>query len=412
MPPTNRSLLLRLAPSIYGPTALFTFGEYAMLPLIPVVAAEMGAGLGLSGVIASAVVVGRLAGNVPASWVVARSGERVAMLLASAVAFIAAGGVAFAPNPALLGLASLLVGFSAAAFALARHSFMTTRVPLSFRARALSLIGGSDRLGRFAGPFLAAGLVALTGTPGSTAWAFAACLVLTALLLWLAPDPERVMPAVAAASGGDAGAGTGRPSRRGGVLAAMREGRAPLARVGSCAAILTGVRAIRDVLLPLWGLSIGMDPTDIALVVAVSGTVDFALFYTSGQVMDRWGRLWAALPATGIMGLSFLVLAFTSELPGAAAWMVACAVAIGVGNGLSAGIVMTLGADLAPQADPASFLAAWRTLSDLGGAVAPLAISAIAAVSMPGAAAVAGALAVAGAVGFVRWIPRYVPGAR
>lgn len=414
---SSRSQLWRLAPSIYGPTILFTLGEYAMLPLIPVLAVDMGAGLGLSGAIASGVVVGQLAGNLPASWVVARSGERIAMLLAAGVALIGAAGVALAPNLAVLAISVFVIGFAAATFGLARHSFMTTRVPFSFRARALSLIGGSHRLGRFAGPFLAAGLLAVTGFGAAPVWAFAVCLALAALLVGFAPDPERLVP-VAGAGGGAgapapaAGTGSAGADRGGGILAAVRAGRGPLLRVGGAAAVLSGLRSAKDVLLPLWGVSIGMDAASIALVVGVSGTIDFALFYTSGQVMDRYGRLWAALPATVAMAVSFLVLALTHDLPGAGAWLLGCAIVTGLGNGLSSGILLTLGADLAPRDDPAPYLAAWRTLTDLGGALAPLAVSAIAVASLPLSSAALGVLAVLGSLGFARWIPRYIPRSR
>ncbi len=193
------------------------------------------------------------------------------------------------------------------------------------------------------------------------------------------------------------------------MLGAVRDGGAALLRVGGAAAILSGMRSIRDVLLPLWGVSIGLDATQVALVVGISGTVDFLFFYTSGQIMDRYGRLWASLPAMIVMAAGFLVLAGTHDLPGAAVWLLAIAVVVGLGNGLSSGINMTLGADLAPSERPAPFLAAWRTLTDFGGAVAPLAVSALAAVSLPVASLAAGALAVVGAVGFARWIPRYLP---
>lgn len=397
----TRALLLRMAPSIYGPTILFTLGQSALMPLIPVIAVGMGAGIGLSGFIASALVVGQLAGNLPAGWIVARSGERIAMLIATGVAFLGAIGIALAPNPGTLGIFVFVVGFAAATFGLARHSFMTTRVPVAFRARALSLIGGSHRLGRFGGPFLAAGILALTTTPVAPVWAFVVCLALTAALVAFAPDPEQALPVQRPAEEPE--------PRTAGIRAAVRHSRAPLARVGGSAAVLSGLRTTKDVLLPLWAVSIGMDAAGVALVVGIAGTVDFALFYTSGQVMDRFGRLWAALPATIGMAIAFLALSVTHDLPGATTWLLVCAVVIGIGNGLSSGIVLTLGADLAPPGDPSSFLAAWRTLVDFGGAAAPLAISAIATASLPLAAAAAGTLAVLGAAGFARWVPRYVP---
>ncbi|WP_336991943.1 MFS transporter [Leucobacter sp. VD1] len=404
----TRELLLRLAPSIYGPTILFTLGAYAMLPIVPLIAVSQGAGLGLSGVIASTVVVGRLVGNLPASWLVARAGERIAMLIASGVALLGALGVALAPGLAVLGASAFVIGFAEAAFGLARHSLMTTRVPVTFRARALSLIGGSHRFGRFAGPFLAAGLLGITGDQHAPVWAFVVCLALTALLVGFAPDPERLLSHGPAGEAGP-GRGAGAPRGSDGMLSAIRHGHAPLLRIGGSAAILSGLRSVKDVLLPLWGVSIGLDATSVALVVGIAGTIDFALFYASGQVMDRFGRLWAALPAMIAMALSFLVLAATHDLPGAAWWLTGCAVVIGIGNGLSSGILLTLGADLAPRDNPAPYLAAWRTLTDLGGATAPLAVSAIAAASLPLASAVAGMLAVAGAAGFARWIPRYIP---
>jgi MFS family permease len=404
---STRDLLLRLAPSIYGPTILFTLGAYAMLPIVPVIAVSQGAGLGLSGVIASAVVVGRLLGNLPASWLVSRSGERIAMLIASAVAFAGALGVALAPSLAVLGASVFVIGFAEATFGLARHSLMTTRVPVSFRARALSLIGGSHRFGRFAGPFLAAGLLGLTGAQEAPVWAFVVCLALTALLVGFAPDPERLLSD--RPPGGPATTGPVPAPGSSGVIGAIRVGREPLLRIGGSAAILSGLRSVKDVLLPRWGVSIGLDATGVALVVGIAGTIDFALFYVSGQVMDRFGRLWAALPATVAMALSFLLLATTHDLPGAVWWLVGCSVVIGIGNGLSSGILLTLGADLAPRGNPAPYLAAWRTLTDFGGAAAPLAVSAIAAVSLPLASTVTGVLAVLGAAGFARWIPRYVP---
>src|SRR3546814_10210846 len=71
---------------------------------------------------------------------------------------------------------------------------------------------------------------------------------------------------------------------------------------------------------------------------------------------------------------------------------------------------LTRGADVAPPADPAPFLGSGRTLTDAGGAVAPLLVSAVTAIaSFPVAIAVVGVIGLLGAAGFVRWVPRFVP---
>lgn len=445
MSDSARSLLLRFAPMIYGPTVLFGLGEGAVIPLIPVVAARLGADLATSGLIASALVIGQLCGNIPAGWLVARVGERLTMAIAGTIALAGAMGLIFSPSLGLLAVSVFLIGVCAAAFGLARHAFMTTKVPLSFRARALALLGGTFRFGMFAGPFIAALLLGLTGTTASAAWCLAVCLVACVLLVLLGPDPERVIEAEAVQSdaderraralqqpadtgeavtgsirlpdegnesgkrGGGAGGGSAAAPVREGVFRTMVRFRRVLARLGVAAASLAAVRSARQVVLPLWGLSLGLDAHTISLVVGVAGAIDFALFYASGQVMDRFGRLWAVLPSMLLMGAGFVALAFTHDLPDASMWFAMLAAVIGVGNGLSSGILMTLGADVAPQHDPAPFLSSWRTLNDAGGAAAPVIFSALAAVSTLSVATGAmGLIALFGAFGFWRWVPMFV----
>lgn len=410
-------MLWRLAPMIYGPTVLFALGEGAVIPLLPVIAAELGADVPTAALVVSALVVGQLVGNIPAGWAVARVGERVTMAFGGVLALGGVAGLLVAPSLPGLAAAVFLIGFCAATFGLARHSFMTTRVPLAYRARSLSLLGGTFRLGMFVGPFVAALLLAMLQDERATVWFFGACLIATVLLVLLGPDPEVVAsPSASTASTGDdvdtgeAVTGSIPLQRRAGVFRTMWQYRGVLSRLGVAAASLSAVRSARQIVLPLWGVSIGLDAQTIALVVGVSGAIDFVLFYASGQVMDRFGRLWAALPAMVLMGAGFVALSFTHDLTQSALWFALFAAVLGVGNGLSSGILLTLGADVAPQADPAPFLGSWRTLTDAGGAIAPLTVSALAAAfSLSIATATMGVIGLLGALAFLRWVPRFVP---
>ncbi|WP_300267695.1 MFS transporter [Microbacterium sp.] len=402
---------------VYLPTVLFALGEGAVIPLIPVIAANMGADIAAAALVASALVVGQLCGNLPAGWAVARIGERFTMVIAGTISLVAVGAMLLAPALAVFAACVFLLGFCAAAFGLARHAFMTTRVPLAFRARALALLGGSFRLGIFVGPFVTAALLQIFISEQASIWFFLACLAVLIILVLFGPDPEKtVMPAPAretAALSEDTGEPVSGPirlprsDRRAGVFQTMWQYRGVLGRLGLAAASLSALRSTRQALLPLWGISLGLDAQTIALVVGVSGAIDFALFYASGQVMDRFGRLWAAMPAMLLMGAGFFALAFTHDGDAAVLWFGMLAAVLGVGNGLSSGILMTLGADSAPQQNPAAFLGSWRTLTDAGGASAPLIVAGVTAIaSLPVAAAVIGVIGFLGAWGFVRWIPR------
>ncbi|HEX5857343.1 MAG TPA: MFS transporter, partial [Microbacterium sp.] len=103
-------------------------------------------------------------------------------------------------------------------------------------------------------------------------------------------------------------------------------------------------------------------------------------------------------------------LAFTHDLADAELWFGVFAMILGVGNGLSSGMLLTLGADVAPREDPAPFLGSWRTLTDAGGAITPLIVSGLtAAFSLALATGFVGIVGLLGAVAFVRWVPRFVP---
>ncbi len=83
---------------------------------------------------------------------------------------------------------------------------------------------------------------------------------------------------------------------------------------------------------------------------------------------------------------------------------------LSLANGVGSGILMTLGADLAPKDRPAPFLGAWRFSGDAGSAVSPLVVSLLTAVvSIAFASAALGVVGLAGSVLLVRYIPRYIP---
>jgi MFS family permease len=407
---------------VYLPSLLFATGEGAIIPIIPVAAVHLGASLALAGFIAALITVGQLIGDLPSGWIVARIGERNAMLWSAVAALLGLVVALLAPNPFVLAIGVLIVGIATAAFALARQAFMTSFVPRAYRARALSLLGGMFRAGYFLGPFIAATVIGLAGSTQAAFWIDAiACFAAGGVLLAL-PDPSAVLAArrqapthaSAARSGAtrsQVGAGGAlAPAERAGLFRTIRRHRGVLARMGTNAALIGGLRSSRQVILPLLGVSLHMPESSIALVIGIAGGIDFALFFSSGQIMDRFGRLWSALPSMIGLAIGHLALLATAGLHSALIWFIAIAMFLAVANGIGSGILMTFGADLAPRHDPAPFLGAYRFTGDAGNAAAPLVIAGVTAVST--VAVAAGVIGVVGLVGaglIARWVPRYIP---
>ncbi|SMQ68143.1 MFS transporter [Agreia sp. VKM Ac-1783] len=393
------------------PSLLFAIGEGSIIPIIPAIAQDLGAGLAFAGFIAAMIMVGELIGDIPSGWIVSRIGERRAMVGASLVSIIGVTTCIVASGPWMLGVGIFLLGLSTATFALARHAFMTTFVPLPYRARALSTLGGTFRAGWFVGPFIAAGLIALTAHAAIVFWVHLGCAVIVIVLLMLLPDPTARAAAAARAQGTRETEGEHLVAEESqGLFRTIVAFRGVLIRLGTGVAIVGALRASRSVILPLWAVSLGLPESTTALIIGLGGAMDFALFYASGQVMDRFGRLWSVVPSMLGMGIGLFALAFTHDLQNAVGWFIGITAITGLANGIGSGILMTLGADLAPKNDPAPFLGAFRFTGDAGTAAAPLLVSLVVAVAtLSLSTAIMGVIGVLGAGMMLRYVPRYVP---
>jgi MFS family permease len=333
--------------------------------------------------------VGRVVGDLPAAALVVRIGEQRAMILAAAVTMVALVVCLVAPAVWLLAVGVGIIGINTAVFGLARHAYLTEVVPYGMRARAMSTLGGVHRIGVFAGPFLGALAIKFAGTAGAYWVHLLAASVMIGLLLIL-PDVTR----------GIRGAGQA-PDR---LVRVVRRHLPVLRTLGTGVLIMGAVRASRQVVIPLWGDYLGLDPAVTSVIFGLSGAVDMLLFYPAGWAMDRFGRNWVVVSSMLVLGLSHVLL----PLAASAAGLVAVAMLMGFGNGIGSGIIMTIGADVSPAASRAVFLGAWRLCGDAGNGVGPLLLSAVTVLASLGAAAVVmGVFAGIGAAVMARWIPRY-----
>ncbi|WP_082812791.1 MFS transporter [Cellulomonas timonensis] len=377
---------------VLAPSLVFEIGLGAILPVVALAASDLGASLAGASVLVALLGVGQVLGDIPAGALAARVGDRRAMLVATILALLTLAGCALAPNLLTFGIAVLGTGAASSVFHLARHSYLTEVTPVVNRARAMSTLGGVSRIGAFLGPFLGAAVLHFTELRG-VFWLAVGTALAAGLVVLVVPDVE---------------GGRGRPARTAAPRVSTRQVLAQhwrvLATLGSAVVLVGAVRASKQVVLPLWSEHIGLSPTATSLVFGLSGAVDMLLFYPAGKVMDRRGRMWVAVPSMLVLGLSIAVLPLTHSL----ASLAAVAMVMGLGNGIGSGILMTLGADVAPVAGRSQFLGAWRLLQDSGAAAGPLVVSAGAALgSLAAGIATIGGLGLLAAGALARWVPRW-----
>ena len=299
-------------------------------------------------------------------------------------------GAFLAQSVILLAVAITVTGLANAVFGLARHAYLTGALPIQFRARALSTLGGTFRIGLFIGPFIADRHAMDIGA----AYAFAAAMSIAAAIL------TAFLPDVTGNHNTPA-----RESRRHrSVISVLAKHRHVLLTLGIGILVISAARATRQSIVPLWAESIGIDAATTAVIFGIS----------------RWTCCCSIPAAPSWTALAGVCRRADDDHP--RAWLPAVAAdhwahcvglvaaLMGLGNGISAGIVLTLGADAlhrmighSSSADGGS-AAIWATRRARSciSAVTAVASLAVAAVTM-------GVLTWAGSGWLIKWVPKYAP---
>lgn len=376
-----------LTASVYAPNLLFAIGQGAAIPMIALVALDLGASPAIAGVVVGLRGAGMMAFDVPAGVIVSRIGEKRAMVFASIVLTLVAAGMLMRPPLWLYAVLVASMGCTWSVWLLARVAFATGVTTSRFRGRVMSMIGGVNRIGLLVGPLLGSLLVSRVGitAPFGVLAALAAVASFTLARSKTPPfTPEPISES---------------PPTLGGVF---REHRGTLLTAGSVAVAAQILRSSREALIPLWGDQLGIGAGTIPLIFAAGAAVESLIFYPVGLVMDSRGRKSTAIPSIALMAVAVATIPLTNGLPA----LMGVALVMGLANGLGAGMNMTLGSDLSPPAGRSRFLGMWRLVSDAGNVSGPLVVAAVTSVATLGAAAVTvGTVGMVGVLVLWRLVP-------
>lgn len=344
---------------VYLPALLMHVGWSMTIPVLPLFARELGAGLAIAGLIVSAKGVGPLILNIPSGMLISRYGNRLVLYVTTVLTLLAAIGSGLTRSIFFLGIMMLLAGGAQTVWMMTRINYLRAVVPIERRGRAIASVGGIIRIGTFLGPIIGGYAGKYLGLH-AVFFVQAAATFLVLIQLTLSKKTKEVHVRNPEEKPG------GIPT----VLRVLGEHRKSFLTVGLVTIAFAIVRTGRHIVFPLWGEYIGLDVVQIGLIFSLISSIDMTLFFPAGMLMDRKGRKWSAVPALLIMSVSFFLLPFAETF----AVMLVVGLLHGFGNGLGSGIVMTMGSDLSPRQHAGEFLGIWFLVSEVGRFIGPAAI--------------------------------------
>jgi MFS family permease len=262
----------------------------------------------------------------------------------------------------------------------------------------MALFGGLNRIGKFVGPLIGGFVAAAWGL--RIPFLGAGLVSLLAVLLVVIFIPGRDDDDGAASSTSEPrvpqtfGVGFGKM---------LRDQAGLLIPAGLGQIFVQMIRSGRDTIIPLYAANvIGLNVDQTGLLMSIAAALEMTMFIPAGWVMDHWGRKYAYVPSFGIQAAAMALVPLTGGFDS----LLACAIAIGLANGLSSGGMMTLGADLAPPDARGEFLGVWRLIGDVGGTGGPSVVGFVAdALTLPAAALAMAASGLAAALTFGFLLP-------
>jgi len=333
-----------------------------------------------------------------------------ALGIAAALCLIGAGVVGVAADvlscfPLLL-LARIFNGCGQSLWQMSRVLILA-RAPSKIRATAMATVGGMQRLGSLICPMLGSALALHFTIYG----VFVAQILLGFMVLLLAvlpvllPETTKLVPRFVLGSG--VKSADKQTSVRGTLRCAVRNWR-DFATAGLASLMLAWLRQAKDFLIVLKINQLGGGPAMSGLAVTLAYVFDFSCSPVAGVLMSRFGRKFSLAPALLMLGLACGLLG--TDLASTPHSVLAIACLAGAGNGISSGLGMTLGSDIAVLREQeglaiskSEFLGPWREMQDCGMLLGPAISGALVTVfSFPVAAATCAAIG-SGAALFTAW---------
>jgi DHA1 family multidrug resistance protein-like MFS transporter len=359
--------------------AVNQFGFGAIVPVVALYAEEFGVSQTAIGLTIAIYGLARFLVNVP-SWRLADiSGRRATLAAGGIITVVGTVLCAISPNYPFFLFARFIAGAGAAFVLTGGQIVLADIASPQNRGRVMAIYQGVFIVAVGAGAW-PGGWLASTFSLAAPFWANAILAgVLTVVALFFVPETRHLATASRVN-------GLGMPAET--MVQQLRtlSASSGLMMIGAVSLAIAFARTggLFNVIPLLAEDEMGLTPSQIGLGLGMISILGLVLVYPSGALVDHFGRKAVIVPSMILSGVAMLSFSWSDSF---GAFMIAStfwAAATGIAGAAPAAYA----ADMAPRGMTASAMGMYRTLSDLGYVIGPLALGGIADLISPDAALV------------------------
>ncbi|HZT06754.1 MAG TPA: MFS transporter [Chloroflexota bacterium] len=368
--PASSVLSRQLLLSLYLPALALSLGTGIATPVIPLFAKSFGVDFGAASLVVILTGFGSLAATLPAGYLMDRIGRRPILLAGPLLTALSAFLIASAHTFPELLVYRFIGGAAAQMWQQSRVTIITDTGAARSRGRQITWMMAMQRVGNLVSPAIGGFLAAGFGlrAPFLVYGALSLLAFVPTYLLVKESTPRRLDRRAA-----DEGA----ISEWRTVINALRT------RQISCymaaqflANIARGQAAGSGVVLLYAAYAYDIGPSTLGLLSASNSAIGLPIGFTSGYLMDRFGRKVTIVPGFAGIFVSTLITAATAAFHAPFALFVPAFLLMNGCQSVTGGNLQVLASDLAPAQARGRFFAISRLMSAGGAAFSPVAFSA------------------------------------
>jgi len=357
--------------TLYLPAATLALGAGIATPALPVFAKSFDVSFGVASQVFVAQLLGGLAASIPTGFLIDRFGRRKIILAGPVLVALSSVLTAFAGSfPELLAY-RFLGGWAQQMWMLGRLAMIADTGGDRQRGRQITGMLGMDTTGRLIGPAVGGFLAGL--------WDIRAPFIAHAVLSLVSIIPSLQMKESAPTAGRQSSPSqpTGGATRNATLAALLTYPVLIFFFAQFLASVTRGTLFSGAMnLYPVYAYDLG--PEALGLITTMAGAVGIPIVFSTGAIMDRFGRKKTVVPGFVLLALTLGFTAFTAYAGLPLETYVVAFICVTAAQNITSGNMQVIGSDIAPAHVRGKFFGVWRLISEIGQVLSPVAYALLA----------------------------------